>query len=462
MSVIVNDQCIGCGACVAECPASALELNVGSVSVIEGKCVESGACVAVCPVNALSLPKKSKQEADRQSSVAGVSEQNSSVQDNNEKINKVPEGTGNTEAVAAPIEPKDKSRPSAPVTPVKVSGTDGDSIWHDVWVVIEYNNGEVAPVSWELLGEGRKLADARGCRLCGCLIGYKTDDVLSDAFAYGAETVYVMDDPVLEHYRTEPYTAAINKLITQYKPEIVLMGATSIGRDVFPAVATYLKAGLTADCTVLDIDPETGFLLQTRPAFGGNIMATILCRKSRPQMATVRPRVMAMPEKVPGRTGHVIKEDLGLKEEDVLTKVLKVIESEGQNAFLDKAEIIVSVGMGVGSAKNMGMIENLATVLGATIAGTRGAVEAGWIRHDQQIGQTGITVRPKVYIAVGISGAIQHLVGMETSDCIIAINSDREAPIFRVANYGIVGDLFQIVPALTEEFKKRLQYGLVK
>ena len=328
MSVIVNDQCIGCGACVAECPASALELNVGSVSVIEGKCVESGACVAVCPVNALSLPKKSKQEADPQ-----ASEQN-----NNEKINKVPEVSGDAETAAVPIDPVEKSAsPSVPVTTVRVPVIDGDSVWHDVWVVIEYNNGKVAPVSWELLGEGRKLADTRGCRLCGCLIGYKTDEVLADAFAYGAETVYVMDDPVLEHYRTEPYTAAINKLINQYKPEIVLMGATSIGRDVFPAVATYLKAGLTADCTVLDIDPETGFLLQTRPAFGGNIMATILCRKSRPQMATVRPRVMAMPEKVPGRTGHVIKEDLGLKEEDMLTKVLKVIESEGQNAFLDKA-----------------------------------------------------------------------------------------------------------------------------
>lgn len=431
MSVIIDkDTCIGCGICAATCPSEAIELVAGTAKVDETLCTECGACVKVCPVGAISLPK-----------AAGV---------------QTPPPAAKT---ADPVQPAADAAASANSDPEKA---EGDEVWRNVWVVIEYGGGKVAPVSWELLGEGRKLADAIGCKLCGCLIGYQLDGILPEVFAYGAESVYVIDDPVLANYRTEPYAQAMLTLITKYKPEIVLMGATSIGRDVFPAVATHLKAGLTADCTVLEIDPESKLLRQTRPAFGGNIMATILCRHSRPQMATVRPRVMAMPAKTAGNTGEIFRESLGLQEADMLTKVIEVLRGEGKNAFLDKAEIIVSVGLGIGSPKNLELIENLAEVLGAAIAGTRGAVEAGLIKHEQQIGQTGITVRPKVYIAVGISGAIQHLVGMETSDCIIAINSDPEAGIFRVANYGIVGDLFQVVPALTEEFRKRMQYGLVK
>jgi electron transfer flavoprotein alpha subunit len=254
---------------------------------------------------------------------------------------------------------------------------------------------------------------------------------------------------------------AITNLVKKYRPEIILMGATSMGRDVLPAVATKLETGLTADCTVLGIDEEKKILQQTRPAFGGNIMATILCRTSRPQMATVRPRVMKMPEKVEGREGVVIHEEFPMSESDFRTKVIEFIPSDARNAFLDKAEIIVAVGLGIGAKRNMIIAEEMADVLGATLAGTRGAAEAGWITHDQQVGQSGVTVRPKLYIAIGISGAIQHLVGMETSDFIIAINNDPEAPILKVANFGIVGDLFQIVPELTAEFKKRLQYGVI-
>lgn len=336
----------------------------------------------------------------------------------------------------------------------------GGDVWSGVWVIIEYTNGKVAPVSWELLGEGRKLADAIGCGLSGVITGYQVENVIPEAFAYGAEKVYVIDHPILKDYRSEPYAEAITGLVKKYQPEIILMGATSMGRDVFPAIATKLQTGLTADCTVLGIDPETKLLQQTRPAFGGNIMATILCRTSRPQMATVRPRVMAMPERVDGRAGELIQEEFTLEEENFRTKILEFISSDARSAFLDKAEIIVAVGLGIAAKRNMVIAEELAEVLGGTIAGTRGAVEAGWLTHDQQVGQSGVTVRPKVYIAIGISGAIQHLVGMETSDFIIAINNDPEAAILKVANYGIVGDLFQVVPALTAEFKKRLQHGV--
>jgi electron transfer flavoprotein alpha subunit len=223
-----------------------------------------------------------------------------------------------------------------------------------------------------------------------------------------------------------------------------------------------MQTGLTADCTVLGIDPETKLLQQTRPAFGGNIMATILCKKHRPQMATVRPRVMKMPDRVEGRQGLVFREELGIKEEDILTKVVEFIKADAKSVFLDKAEIIVAVGLGIGSQKNLPIVQELADVLGGTIAGSRKAVESGWMSHDYQVGQSGTTVRPKLYIAIGISGAIQHLVGMERSDYIIAINKDPEASIFRVSNYGIVGDCKEVVPAMTAELKKRLQHGMAE
>lgn len=441
MTVVVDKtKCIGCGACVMECSLEALDLVDGLATPDPQKCRDLGNCVKVCPTNALSLQNQPEQRKKDLDPEAG------SKYNFKESL---------PESVQDYAQGNEKKTIHSQVTPVA-----GGDVWSGVWVIIEYNNGKVAPVSWELLGEGRKLADAIGCGLCGVITGCEVEAVIPEAFAYGAEKVYVLDHPVLKDYRTEPYAEAITSVVRKYQPEIILMGATSIGRDVFPAVATKMQTGLTADCTVLGIDPETKLLQQTRPAFGGNIMATILCRKSRPQMATVRPRVMQMPERVEGREGEIIREEFGFNESDFRTKVLEFIPSDPKSAFLDKAEIIVSVGLGLAAKRNMALAEELADVLGATIAGTRGAVEAGWLSHDQQVGQSGVTVRPKVYIAMGISGAIQHLVGMETSDFIIAINNDPEAPILKVANYGIVGDLFQIVPALTAEFKKRLQHGV--
>ncbi|MCB8816346.1 electron transfer flavoprotein subunit alpha/FixB family protein [Desulfosporosinus shakirovi] len=441
MTVAVDKtKCIGCGACVVECPVEAMDLIDGIAVVDPKKCEDHGKCVLVCPTNALAIPNQplmSKEELDPE---AGS------------KFNlKDPL----PEAVKDYAQDNDKKTIPAQVTPVA-----GGDVWSGVWVIIEYTNGKVAPVSWELLGEGRKLADAIGCGLSGVITGNEIDSVIPEAFAYGAEKVYVVDHPILNDYRTEPYAEAITSLVKKYQPEIILMGATSMGRDVFPAIATKLQTGLTADCTVLGIDPETKLLQQTRPAFGGNIMATILCRTSRPQMSTVRPRVMAMPERIDGREGELIREEFTLDESDFRTKIIEFIRSDAKSAFLDKAEIIVAVGLGLAAKKNLAIAEELADVLGGTIAGTRGAVEAGWLTHDQQVGQSGVTVRPKVYIAIGISGAVQHLVGMETSDCIIAINNDPEASILKVANFGIVGDLFQIVPAMTAEFKKRLQHGV--
>lgn len=438
--VIEKPKCIGCGACVVECPKEALDLLDGLVVVDAAKCIDCGKCVKICPSDALSLPDKPAKRKEKRDPGAG------SKLDLKEPL---------PESVKDYAQGNEKKTIRAQVTPVA-----GGDVWSGVWVIIEYTHGKIAPVSWELLGEGRKLADAVGCGLCGVITGHQVDTVIPEAFAYGAEKVYVIDHPVLKDYRTEPYAEAMTALVKKYQPEIILMGATSMGRDVFPAVATKLQTGLTADCTVLGIDPETKYLLQTRPAFGGNIMATILCKTSRPQMATVRPRVMAMPERVEGRKGDIIREEFGFNESDFHTKVLEFITSDAKSAFLDKAEIIVAVGLGIASKRNLVIAEELADVLGATIAGSRGAVESGWLTHDQQVGQSGTTVRPKVYIAIGISGAIQHLVGMETSDFIIAINNDPDASILAVANYGVVGDLFQIVPAMTAEFKKRLQHGV--
>jgi electron transfer flavoprotein alpha subunit len=438
MTVLIDSaRCIGCGACVVECPVEALDLVDGVAVVDPAKCKDTGSCVKVCPANALSLP-----EGVVKPSEAPKAEPGSKNEVNPPLPDTVKDYAKTEKKAAAQVNPGD--------------------VWSGVWVVIEYSRGEVAPVSWELLGEGKKLANDLGCELAGVLIGHDVEKVIPEAFAYGAEKVYVIDDPVLKDYRTEPYSEAVTDLIRKYQPEIILMGATAMGRDVFPVIATKMKTGLTADCTVLGIDPDSKLLLQTRPAFGGNIMATILCKTRRPQMSTVRPRVMAMPPRVEGRTGEVVYEELGIAENDVRTKIVEFIKGDAKSIFLDKAEILVSVGLGLGSKKNMALAEELAEALGATIAGTRGAVEAGWISHDRQVGQTGVTVRPKLYIAIGISGAIQHLVGMETSDYIIAINNDPEAPIFRVANYGIVGDLNEVVPALTAEFKKRLQHGVAK
>jgi electron transfer flavoprotein alpha subunit len=331
-----------------------------------------------------------------------------------------------------------------------------------VWIFVEQNDGEPAEVSWELLGKGAELARTLEVELCALVIGNKVENLCQEAFAYGASKAYLIDDPVYRFYRTEPYYKAISYLVNKYKPEILLMGATGLGRDLAGAVATELATGLTADCTGLAIDDKR-FLLQTRPAFGGNIMATILTEKNRPQMASVRPHVIPMPEKDTSRKGEIIHESVDIKEEDILTKVLEIIDDQKQGADavdIAGAEVIIAGGRGVQSKENFDILQQLADELGGVVGCSRSIVESGWMPVERQVGQTGKTVRPKIYIACGISGAIQHLVGMQDSDVIIAINRDKNAPIFEVATYGIQGDLFEVVPAITNRIKElRAQKG---
>lgn len=330
-----------------------------------------------------------------------------------------------------------------------------------VWVFIEQYDGEAAKVSWELLGSGRKLADRLKVELSAVIIGHHVEHLCQEAFNYGADRAILMDAPVYRHYRTQAFNDAIVHLIEKHKPEIILMGATGQGRDLAGAVATEVKTGLTADCTALDID-ERGNLAQTRPAFGGNIMATIMCDRFRPQMATVRPHVMAMPVVLPGKSGVIIRDDFALREDEVKVKVLDVISDKDGKDQVDiaGAEIIVSGGRGLMNKENFAILHELAEELGAVVGASRSAVDSGWKPHSRQVGQTGKTVRPQIYIACGISGAIQHMVGMQDSDIIIAINRDPEAPIFQVATYGIVGDLFEVVPALSKRIRELRQQRL--
>jgi electron transfer flavoprotein alpha subunit len=324
-----------------------------------------------------------------------------------------------------------------------------------VWFWVEQFEGQAGSISWEMAGKGRELADQLGTTLTACVLGHNVEAVAQEAIAYGADRVFLVDDPTLARYRTDPYAVVLVDLVERYKPEIVIMGASSRGRDLAGSAATRLVTGLTADCTALDIDPETRLLRQTRPAFGGNIMATILCPEHRPQMATVRHRVFEVPAKDESREGQIVRENALMVEGDIATKVVDFLVSEGDVNLAD-ARIIVSGGRGVKGPEGFKPIEELAQVLGGAVGASRAAVDAGWIPYMHQVGQTGRTVRPDLYIACGISGAIQHLAGMRTAKVIVAINRDPEAPIFDVAHYGIVGDLFEVVPALTEAFRKRL------
>src|SRR5512138_420964 len=320
-----------------------------------------------------------------------------------------------------------------------------------VWVFIEQTEGEPARVSWELLGKGRELADSLQTELVAIVLGEKVESLCHEAFGYGADKAFLVDAPVLRHYRTEAYLQVLCYLIDGYKPEIILMGATGLGRDLAGAVATVVGTGLTADCTGLAVDDKRN-LMQTRPAFGGNIMATIMCDRFRPQMATVRPHVMALPDYREGAHGEIVRISCPVEEKSILTKVIEVINDRKGKDHVDVAgaEFIVSGGRGMMGPDNFALLQELADELGGVVGASRSAVDAGWMPHDRQVGQTGKTVRPKIYIACGISGAIQHLVGMQDSDLVIAINRDKEAPIFEVAHYGIVGDLFQVVPELTK------------
>ncbi|WP_298282051.1 electron transfer flavoprotein subunit alpha/FixB family protein [Acidocella sp.] len=328
-----------------------------------------------------------------------------------------------------------------------------------VWVAVELEHGVVHPVSFELLGEGRKLADKRGVDLAGVVMGGDEASVLAAAqecFEYGADLVYTVTDKVLADYRNETATKALTDLVNSYKPEILLLGATNLGRDLAGSVATTLRTGLTADSTGLEIDDE-GSLAATRPTFGGSLLCTIMTLNFRPQMATVRPRVMAMPARQPGRVGRIVEHPLGLAEDEVVTKVLKFIADRASNkAQLAYADIVVAGGLGLRSAENFQLVKSLAEVLGAEYGGSRPLVQKGWITAERQIGQTGKTIRPRLYIAAGISGAIQHRVGVEGADLIVAINTDPNAQIFQFAHLGIVADAIEFLPRLTEAFRSYL------
>ncbi|RHW31420.1 electron transfer flavoprotein subunit alpha/FixB family protein [Neobacillus notoginsengisoli] len=328
--------------------------------------------------------------------------------------------------------------------------------YRGVWVFIEETDGVIEGVSLELLGAGRQLAEKLEVPLAGVLMGDGVKALASKVIAHGADEVYVIDHPVMKHYRTESFMRGVIMLAEKYKPEIFLYGATPNGKDLASAVATDLNTGLTADTTMLDIDLENRLFEASRPAFGGNIMATILCKKHRPQMATVRPKVMKALEPDSSRQGRIIEEKIALSEDDMRTKVLKIVKDITNKANLADAHVIVCGGKGMGDLQNFQMLYDLADAIGATVGGTRDVVEAGWLPHELQIGQTGETVTPKIYFAIALSGAIQHVVGMKNSEIIIAINKDPNAPIFDVATYGIVGDALEIVPKLTEQFKKIL------
>ena len=323
--------------------------------------------------------------------------------------------------------------------------------YKDIWVFAEQRQGKITPVVIELLGEGRKLADTKGIKLNAILLGKDVNGLAEELIAYGAETVYVADDPLLENFTTDGYTKVIVDAVNEIKPEIVLIGATNIGRDLAPRIASRLNTGLTADCTKLEIDPEDGKIKQTRPAFGGNIMATIICPDARPQMSTVRPGVMDKAVRNDDNKGNIVPLKYDIKESDIRTKIIEIVKHAVEKVSLTDANIIVSGGLGLQNADGFKLIEELADKLGGVVGSARAAVDAGWIDKSHQVGQTGTTVKPNLYIACGISGAIQHLAGMKESSIIVAINKDPDAPIFSVADYGIVGDLYKVIPEIISE-----------
>ncbi|MGA8170792.1 MAG: electron transfer flavoprotein subunit alpha/FixB family protein [Methylocystis sp.] len=328
-----------------------------------------------------------------------------------------------------------------------------------VWIFIEQERGQAHPVSWELMGAGRVLANKLGVDLAAVVVGERgeaTQAVVRESFNYGADLAYLVADDVLKDYRNESYTKALTDLVNAYQPEILLLGATTLGRDLAGSVATTLLTGLTADCTELDVDAE-GSLAATRPTFGGSLLCTIFTLNYRPQMATVRPRVMPMPERVEKPLGRVVEHPLGMVEDDIVTKVLSFLpDRDSTKSNLAFADVVVAGGLGLGSPENFQLVRQLASTIGGEFGCSRPLVQKGWVSSDRQIGQTGKTIRPKLYIAAGISGAIQHRVGVEGADYIVAINTDKNAPIFDFAHVGIVTDAVRLLPALTEAFSKRL------
>ena len=389
MLKVNKDLCIGCGICADNCPFSAITIEDG-IAVVGETCNLCGACVESCDIGALAIE------------VSGRKAQNNLAE------------------------------------------------WSGVAVYCEYHRSELAPVSLELLGIGRQLADKRGVKLTAMLLGCDTDETAALLIGHGADIVIKVDHEALRDYRDDCYSQVFTYLVQEYRPEIVLAGATAIGRSFIPAVVTTLNTGLTADCTKLEIREQDGILLQTRPAFGGNIMATIVCEASRPQMATVRPKVMKALDYNAERKGEVI--DLQ-PPADLFASRARILESvvgEASKVNIQEADILVSGGRGLENAKGFELLNKLADTLGAKVSASRPVVDAAWIPYPHQVGQTGKVVAPELYIAVGISGAIQHLAGMKDSKIIVAINKDEEAPIFQVSDYGLVADLFVAVPELTD------------
>lgn len=321
------------------------------------------------------------------------------------------------------------------------------------WVFVEQDRGKPARVSLELLGKGRDLAEKLGGELTAIVLGDSLGSVPHDLVAYGAERVLVADHPLLKDYRTELYTEVIAAQVQEKKPEVLVVGATPIGRDLAPRLAFRLDTGCTADCTELDIDRENRLFVSTRPAFGGNVLATIICPNHRPQMSTVRPGVMPLPEKDPGRRGEVVLLDIPIREEGIKVKILETVEVVSEGVAIEEADRVVCVGMGGADQETFAMVRELADRLGAEVAATRVAVEAGWLTHDSQVGQTGKTIRPELYVACGVSGAVQHTAGMSGSKLVVAVNKDPKAEIFTYADYGIVGDLREVLPAIIEAIK---------
>ncbi|MFZ5769736.1 MAG: FAD-binding protein [Bacillota bacterium] len=404
---VLAERCTGCEACVAVCPTGAIEMSEGIASIGDA-CTLCRACVSVCPAEAIQVAVIRGGEAA--------------------------EGQG-------------------------------------VWVFVEHRRGQVAPVVYELLGQARRLADALGSKVSTVLAGEgvaaragaaagpaggeAAGPLAAELIARGADEVLVVDDPALGDLREEPVVVALADLVRERKPEIFLFGATALGRSLAPRLAARLGTGLTADCTGLDIDPERRILVQTRPAFGGNLMAVVVCPRRRPQMATARPRVFRPLAPDPSRRGEVITCPVDGSRLLSRTRLLDYVEEATETVKLEDADVIVAGGRGLGGPEHFSLIFELARLMGGAVGASRAAVDAGWIPYCHQVGQTGKTVAPKVYIAVGISGAIQHLAGMSSADVIVAINKNPQAPIFKVANYGIVGDLFEVVPALTEVLRRR-------
>ncbi|MDD5926650.1 MAG: FAD-binding protein [Firmicutes bacterium] len=417
---ILKDKCIGCGLCFKSCPYDAFEFEpydgnkLGKVAKVNAKCSFCNQCLTACKFGAI---QEKKQDA------------------------------------AVDL-----------------------SAYKHIWVFAEQRQGKIQNVALELIGEGKRLAKdiSDDTQLCAVLIGNKIDHLAQECFEYGADKVYMVQDPLLENYTTDGYTKVMKQLIDEYKPEIVLYGATHIGRDFAPRIAARCNTGLTADCTHLDVkvskyiefakanttldtstldpnDPSTG-IKQTRPAFGGNLMATIICPKTRPQMSTVRPGVMQKQERVPGAKGEVVNVKPDIKASDIRIEIKDIVKSMKEMVSLTDAKIICSGGRGLGDASGFELIQKFADKVGGVVGSSRAAVDAGWIDHSHQVGQTGTTVKPEIYFACGISGAIQHLAGMQTSNCIVAINKDPDAPIMEIADYAIVGDLYKVIPEIIAEW----------